>query len=38
MTAATSNPKSGWKECKIGNIIELVGGGTPKTSASEIAS
>lgn len=27
--------KYGWKECKLGEIIELIGGGTPKTSISE---
>ncbi|KAF0127379.1 MAG: type I restriction enzyme S subunit [Elusimicrobia bacterium] len=27
--------RAGWKECRLGDIIELVGGGTPKTSVSE---
>lgn len=27
--------KNGWKECKIGEVIEIVGGGTPKTTVSE---
>lgn len=26
---------NGWKECKLGDVIELVGGGTPKTTVSE---
>ena len=26
---------SSWKECKLGEIIEIIGGGTPKTSISE---
>jgi len=24
-----------WKECKLGDIITLIGGGTPKTSIAE---
>ena len=26
---------SSWRECKLGEIIEIIGGGTPKTSISE---
>ena len=26
---------SSWKECKLGDVIEIIGGGTPKTSISE---
>ena len=26
---------SSWKECKLGKVIEIIGGGTPKTSISE---
>lgn len=26
---------SSWKECKLGEVIEIIGGGTPKTSISE---
>ena len=26
---------SGWKECKLGDVAEIVGGGTPKTKESE---
>ncbi len=25
----------GWKECRLGDVVELVGGGTPKTTVSE---
>jgi len=26
---------SSWRECKLGDVIEIIGGGTPKTSISE---
>ena len=26
---------SSWRECKLGEVIEIIGGGTPKTSISE---
>ena len=26
---------SSWKECKLGDVIEIIGGGTPKTSITE---
>ena len=26
---------SSWKGCKLGDVVELVGGGTPKTTVSE---
>lgn len=27
--------RQGWKECKLGDVVELVGGGTPKTTVLE---
>lgn len=35
MIFSSSLAKHGWKECKLGEIIEIVGGGTPKTSIPE---
>ena len=26
---------SSWRECKLGDVIEIIGGGTPKTSIAE---
>ena len=26
---------NGWKECKLGDVIELIGGGTPKTAVAD---
>ncbi|MDD5344908.1 MAG: restriction endonuclease subunit S [Smithella sp.] len=26
---------NGWKECKLGDVIELIGGGTPKTTVAD---
>jgi type I restriction enzyme S subunit len=26
---------SNWRECKLGEVVEIVGGGTPKTTVSE---
>ena len=31
MTFSSSLAKRGWRECKLGEIIEIIGGGTPKT-------
>lgn len=30
-----SEMPEGWKECKLSEILHLIGGGTPKTSISE---
>lgn len=34
-TKGISIYKVGWRECKLGEVIEIIGGGTPKTSVSE---
>jgi len=28
--------KRGWKECKLGDVIELIGGGTPRQQSQII--
>src|SRR3989338_174553 len=35
MTFSSSLAQRGWKECKLGDVVEIIGGGTPKTSIPE---
>jgi len=35
ITKAKKNIPDGWKEVKLGEVINIIGGGTPKTSISE---
>jgi type I restriction enzyme S subunit len=32
---ASEARQSSWRECKLGDVIEIIGGGTPKTSIAE---
>jgi type I restriction enzyme, S subunit len=35
MSNTVSQSNCEWKECKLGEVVEIIGGGTPKTSVSE---